>query len=390
MDFDEIINRRGTHSEKWDLLEKYYGLTGDDALAMWVADSDFRTAPVVADVVRRKAEHGVYGYFSEASDYRAATRWWLKNRHGWTIEPEWIIPLHGLGNALAMTIDVYTQPGDGVIVFSPVYHAFASKIRNAGRQVVECPLVNEGGRYTLDFDAYDALMTGNEKLILWCSPHNPGGRVWSVDELRGLAEFAERHDLVIVSDEVHQDLVYPGHTHVPQAVATPDICSRLVTLMAASKTFNIAGMRVGNVIIEDNALRTAMKRRVLALGLQPNAMGLEMTTAAYSAEGAVWVDEQVTYLDGNRQLFDAAINNIPGLASMPLEATYLAWVDFESTGMDRAEFTRRVQEDARIAVNHGPAFGSGGDNFLRFNLATPRAHVEEAVSRLKDAFSDLQ
>jgi cystathionine beta-lyase len=334
-------------------------------------------------------DHGVYGYFGDDSKYLAAIQWWMKNRHNWDVEADHIFTTHGLVNGTAMCVDAFTKPGDGVVLFTPVYHAFAKIINAAGRKVVECELTNTAGRYEMDFAAYDAQMTGAEKMLILCSPHNPGGRVWTRDELQGVADFARRHDLVLVSDEIHHDLVMPGATHVPM-VHIDGIADRLVMMTATTKTFNIAGSHSGNVIIADPALRAKFGARMMAMGLSPNSFGLFMATAAYSPDGAAWVDELTTYLDGNRQLFDAAVNAIPGLKSMPLEATYLAWVDFEDTGMDRDEFTRRVQQDARIAVNHGPTFGSGGDNFLRFNIATPRAQVQEACDRLAEAFKDLQ
>jgi cystathionine beta-lyase len=232
-------------------------------------------------------------------------------------------------------------------------------------------------------------MTGSEKMLVLCSPHNPGGRVWSREELEGVAAFAKRHDLILVSDEIHHDLVMPGHKHTPMAMIE-GISDRLVMMTATTKTFNIAGSHVGNVIIEDEKLRARFATRMAALGLSPNSFGLFMATAAYSPEGAAWVDELVAYIEGNRQLFDERVNAIPGLASMRLESTYLAWVDFSGTGMTREEFTRRVEQDACIAANHGPTFGKGGESFLRFNLATPRVRVEEACDRLAKAFGDLQ
>jgi cystathionine beta-lyase len=390
MNFDENINRHGTHSLKWDMMQSLYGVSADDGISMWVADMDFRPPQCVSDAVAKMQNYGVFGYYGDDADYLSVICWWMQNRHGWTVDPASIFTTHGLVNGTAMCIDTYTQPGDGVILFTPVYHVFAKVIKAAGREVVECPMINNDGRYEMDFSAYDAQMTGAEKLLILCSPHNPGGRVWAREELQGLADFARRHDLIIVSDEIHHDLIMPGHSHIPMALVDDRITDRLVMLTATTKTFNIAGSHSGNVIIADEALRARFAVRMSALGLSANSFGLFMAEAAYSPEGAAWVDELVLYLDGNRQLFDAAINDIPGLASMPLEATYLAWVDFKDTGMERAEFTRRVQEDARIAANHGPSFGSGGENFLRFNIATPRARVEEAVSRLKDAFSDLQ
>ena len=389
MSFDEIIDRRGTHCAKWDKMEALYGVPRDSGIAMWVADMDFRPPQVVQDSLQKMLDHGVYGYFGDDSAYLAAIQWWMENRHGWKVEPDWIFTTHGLVNGTAMCVDAYTNPGDGIVLFTPVYHAFAKVINAAGRKVVECEMPNVNGRYEMDFDAWDAQMTGAEKMVILCSPHNPGGRVWTREELQGVADFARRHDLILVSDEIHHDLVMPDHTHIPMA-KIEGIEDRLVMMTATTKTFNIAGSHSGNVIIPDPDLRAKFGARMMALGLSPNSFGLFMATAAYSPEGAAWVDDLVQYLDGNRQLFDEAVNAIPGLASMNLEATYLAWVDFEGTGMPREEFTRRVEKDACIAVNYGPTFGKGGDSFLRFNIATPRARVEEACNRLSEAFKDLQ
>jgi cystathionine beta-lyase len=314
----------------------------------------------------------------------------METRHGWVVEPDWSFTANGLVNGTALCVDTWTKPGDGVVLFTPVYHAFARVIRAAGREVVECAMPIENGRYVLDIDAWDARMTGRERMVVLCSPHNPGGRVWTVGELREIAEFARRHDLILVSDEIHHDLVYPGHRHIPMTLAAPEIADRLVMMTATTKTFNIAGAHVGNVIIPDPRLRAEFGVRMAALGISPNSFGMFMATAAYSPEGAAWVDSLMAYLDGNRRLFDAGVNAIPGLKSMPLEATYLSWVDFSGTGMTPEEFTRRVEQDGRIAANHGPTFGAGGETFLRFNIATPRARIEEAVIRLRAAFADLQ
>lgn len=389
MTFDTIIERRGTHSSKWDNMEQVYGVSPDDGLAMWVADMDFRPPQAVQDAVKNMVDHGVYGYFGGEGPYRAAIQWWMQERHNWAIDPSWIFTTHGLVNGTAMCVDAYTNPGDGVVLFTPVYHAFARVIRAAGRQLLECELVNNDGRYEMDFDAYDSMMTGNERLLILCSPHNPGGRVWSRAELQAVAAFAKRHNLILVSDEIHHDLTMPGQQHIPMS-HIDGITDRLVMMTATTKTFNIAGCHSGNVIIEDPDLRERFANRMATLGLSPNSFGLHMVTAAYSPEGAVWVDELRDYLDGNRKILDQGVNAIPGIQSMPLEATYLSWVDFSRTGMSAAEFTRRVEQDAKIAANHGPTFGKGGETFLRFNIATPRTRVIEAVERLQSAFSDLQ
>ena len=388
--FDEEIDRQGTHSVKWDMMESIYGVPSDEGLAMWVADMDFRPPDCVQAAVQRMADHGLYGYYGDDRGYREAICWWMKERHGWTVEPGAIFTTHGLVNGTALCVQTYTEPGDGVVLFTPVYHAFARVIKASGREVVECPLTIQDGRYVMDFDAYDAQMTGREKMVILCSPHNPGGRVWTREELQGLAGFARRHDLILVSDEIHHDLVMPGHTHVPMPLADDSIMDRLVMMTATTKTFNIAGSHIGNVIVPDERLRARFAATMAGLGISPNSFGMFMAEAAYSPEGAVWVDDLVQYLDGNRRLFDEGINAIPGLHSMEMQATYLAWVDFAGTGMAAEEYRDRVQQQAKIAVNHGPTFGTGGESYLRFNFATPRARVVEAVRRMQEAFSDLQ
>lgn len=389
-DFDELIDRRGTHSAKWDMMEPSYGVSPADGIAMWVADMDFRPPACVQAAVTAMADHGVYGYFGDDRANLAAIGWWMKERHGWEVEPASIFTTHGLVNGTALCVEAYTKPGDGVLLMTPVYHAFARIVRACGRRVVECRLALEDGRYGLDIAGWEQLMTGAERMLILCSPHNPGGRVWTREELRAIAEFCRRHELILVSDEIHHDLVMPGHRHLPMPVAAPEILDRLVMMTATTKTFNIAGAHIGNVIIPDEALRAPFRARMNALGISPNSFGMAMATAAYSPEGAAWVDALVRYLDGNRRLFDEGLARIPGVRSMALESTYLAWVDFSGTGMEPKEFTARIEKQAKIAANHGGSFGSGGESFLRFNLATPRAVVADAVQRLQRAFGDLQ
>ena len=389
--FDPIIDRRGTDCVKWDMMEPIYGVPRDDGLAMWVADMDFRAPQVVLDAVRAQLDGGIIGYHGDDSEYRAAICWWMRERHGWTVDPAAIFTTHGLVNGTALCVDTWSEKGDGIVLFTPVYHAFAKVIKANDRRVIECELAFDGTRYDVDFDAWDKVVEadGGAKMMVLCSPHNPNGRVWTRAELEGYAAFARRHDLILVSDEIHHDLVYPGHTHIPMA-KIDGIADRLVMMTATTKTFNIAGSHSGNVIVHDEALRAAFAKKMMGLGLSPNSFGLFMARAAYSPAGAEWLDGLIEYLDGNRRLFDEGIDAIPGLKSVPLESTYLSWVDFSGTGMEREEFTRRTEQAARIAANHGPTFGKGGESFLRFNIATPRANVAEAVERMQAAFADLQ
>ncbi|WP_428512796.1 MalY/PatB family protein [Roseovarius sp.] len=390
-DFDRLIDRRGTNCAKWDAMPKVYGVPVEDGIPMWVADMDFSAAEVLQDAVRGLLEKANYGYFTGESEMKDAVAWWMKSRHGWSPDPSHMFSTAGLGNAIAICLQTYTDPGDEVIIFTPVYHEFTNKIVNAGRVVKESPLVpGEDGMYRMDLQSLESALSGREKMLLFCSPHNPAGRVWTVEEQKELAAFCERHDLVLVADEIHHDLVLPGHTHVPMPVAAPDIAERLIMLTSSSKTFNTAGSRLGTVTIPGTMLRARFSDALTALNLSPNLLGCVLTRAAYTPQGAEWVDQLVGYLDGNRAAFLDAMGQIPGVRAMPMQATYLAWVDFSNTGMEMKEVLRRVNEDARIAPSVGAEFGKGGETCLRFNIATPRARVEEAATRLQAAFSDLQ
>lgn len=390
MTFDEIIDYRGQHSQKWDMMEPNFGVSPEDGLAMWVADMDFRPPESMVRRVREVADRGIFTYFGDARDYIASIRWWMKTRHGWEVDDRAIFTTHGIVNALAMCLETWSKPGEGVVIFTPVYHAFARIIRANDRQLVECPLAIRDGVHAMDFDAWDAMMTGNERIAILCSPHNPGGRVWTREELQGMADFARRHDLILISDEIHHDLVFPGNRHIAMPLVDPSISDRLVMLSATSKTFNVAGMHCGNAIIHDEALRAAFARRVAQLAISPNSMSMHMTPALYSPAGAAWVDACNDYLAANHRLFLDGVNAIPGLSMMPMQGTYLAWVDFAGTGMDPAEFSARVAKDAKIAASPGPSFGRGGENCLRFNIAMPRVRIEDAVGRMRRAFGDLQ
>ena len=390
-DFDQPIQRRGTLCNKWDDMGSVFGLTAPDALAMWVADMDFHAPDAVRRALEATVAHGVYGYPGENRPYLDAIRWWMSHRHGWDVAPEAILSVHGLVNGTALAVDAYTAPGDAVALMTPVYHAFARIVKAAGRRVTELPLATRDGQYALDWDAWSTRLTGDERMLILCSPHNPGGRVWTADELRQIADFCRDRDLILVSDEIHHDLLMPGGPrHMVTALAAPDIADRLVTLTSATKSFNIAGAHLGNAIITDAALRDRYKARMMALGISPGLFGLPMVTAAYSPEGAAWIDALNPYLAENARVFDEGIAAIPGARSMRLQATYLSWVDFSGTGMTAADIHRRVEGDARIAANHGESFGLGGEAHMRFNIATPRARVAEAVDRLQRAFADLQ
>ena len=353
-DFDEIIDRRGTHAMKWDEMETRYGVSPDDGIAMWVADMDFRPPPRVNETLAEAVAHGVHGYFGNDRAYLESITGWMARRHGWAVDPSAISTTHGVVAGVALALQAFTAPGDGVILFTPA-----------------------------------ATLTGRERMVIFCSPHNPGGTVWTRDEIRALADFAAAHDLVLVSDEIHHDLTFPGTAFVPTAVAAPGHLDRLVVLTSTTKTFNIAGALTGNVIIPDANLRRRFSTVHLASGTSPNRFGVLAATAAY-AGGDAWLDALRAYLAENAALLETGLGAIPGVRPMRLASTYLAWVDFADTGMTPEEFTRRVEREARIAASHGHSFGPGGESFLRFNIATPRARVAEAVARLQAAFADLQ
>ena len=388
IDFDEVIDRRDTHSQKWDELEKNYGLSADTGIPLWVADMDFRAPPPVNAALQRMVDHGIHGYYGDDSSFRAAMAGWMKRRHGWTIEPDWALQTHGLVNAIAMVIQACSAAGEGVIVFSPVYHAFARIIHANGRRMVASPLRVTDNRFFMDIEGLEASLTGDERILLLCSPHNPGGRVWSEEELRDVAAFCERNDIILVSDEVHHDLVMPGHKHHMTALAAPEICDRLITLVATSKPFNIAGIETGSMVISNHDLRRRVAKARSAMSISNNRFGMIMAEAAYR-DGDEWLDSLLTYLDGNRRVLNEGVAAIPGLSVMNLEATYLAWVDFSGTGMTREQFTSRVR-DAGLAPSDGRSFGPEGELCMRFNIACRRALLDETMSRLAAAFSDLQ
>ena len=389
MQFDKIHNRIGTNSEKWDSLQSLYGLSPREAIPMWVADMDFEAPEAVTNCIREMAERGIYGYAREDDNYKQAICNWMQRRHQWQIQPNTVLSVHGIVNAIALAIQAYTKPKDGIIIFSPVYHAFARVINASGRSLVESPLVKDiNGKYKMDMEATTDRLTGNEKMLILCSPHNPGGRVWSIKELEQVAEFAERHNLLVVSDEIHHDLVYDGYVHTPFEKAVPSARPYLMTLTSTTKTFNIAGMHTGNVIVSDEKLRSKFKKTLQALAISPSSFGIAMTTAAYNG-GDEWLNELLTYLARNNEIFNMRVNQISGLISMPLESTYLCWVDYRSLNMSMSKYKQKIELESKVAASYGNAFGSGGEGHLRFNIAMPRQLLDSALDRLQLAFESV-
>jgi len=390
MDFDNKNDRRGTFSAKWDGMEKFCGVSSPDGLPMWLADMDFKAADFLQDTLRDLYDRANYGYFSGSDRFHDATAWWMENRHDWQVDTDWMFTTGGLGNGIAMAIQAFTDPGDGIVIFTPVYHEFPAKIRNSNRQIVELPLAVVDGVYRMDFDAYQTKLDGTEKMVLFCSPQNPAGRVWSPEEIKELCEFCARNDLILVSDEIHHDLVFSGYQHTPTQKIADGITDKLILTTSASKTFNVAGARTGCVMIPNPQMRQTYGQLIKALDASPNLLGIELSSSAYTPAGAAWVDQLVAYLEGNYRVFAEGINAIPGASLMPMQSTYLSWAEFSGTGMDFEEIQRRVVEIAKIAPTPGPSLGTGGETCMRFNIGTQRSNIVEAVNRLTAAFSDLQ
>lgn len=388
-DFDTPVELRGAHAQKYDSIPKTFGTSDTDVIPMWVADMDFRAAPAIRDALQAEIDRGYFGYFANVEPVNQAVADWMQRRHGWRMEPSWIRYTHGVVKGFGDVLAAFSEPGEAVIVFSPVYHAFFRQARAMGRKIVESPLVEQDGRFFMDLEALERSLRGHERIITLCSPHNPGGRLWTADEIRAVAAFARAHDLVLISDEIHGDLTFPGARFLPTAVAAPDCLDRLVVLTAASKAFNIAGGETGVAIVPDTGMRQAMDKVMLDRESTPNRFAMAMIAAAYSG-GADWLDAVRAYLAGNFRLLAERLRALPGVRVMEMEATYLAWVDFSGTGIEDKELLRRFVAGARVAPSPGPQFGTGGSGHLRLNVALPRPTLETAIGRIEAAFSDLQ
>ena len=390
-DFDRVIDRRNTHASKWDNMARLSGITAPDAIPMWVADMDFAAPPGVTEALLTEVKRGTHGYYADTGSWAAACADWMAKRHGLTIDPAWVSPTPGIVSGIGLILQAVSEPGDDVVLFPPVYHAFRKIIVANGRNILDVQLVQENGRHAMDFEALRAKLTPRTKVVVLCSPHNPGGTVWTPDELRALAAFCAEHDLILISDEIHCDLVFAGNKHTPTIAAAPEIADRLITCVAATKTFNLAGAHVGACFTSNAALKRKLDARIAASGLSSyNSFGMLATEAAWRT-GEAWLDALLPYLTKNRDLFDQRIEAAaPGARSMRLAATYLAWVDFSGTGLAPKEVAARVKERARIFASPGEQFGPGGESWLRFNFATPRPLLEEAIGRLEDAFKDLR
>ena len=391
IDFDRVIERRGTHSSKWDNIVRLSGIKSPDAIPMWVADMDFAAPPGVTAALSAELQCAVHGYYANTGSWAAALVDWMARRHGVQVDPSWVSPTPGIVSGLGLILQAVSAPGDEVVVFPPAYHAFRRIIVANERRILDAQLVESAGRYTMDLDALRALLTPRTKVVFLCSPHNPGGTVWPAAELRALAALCAERDLILVSDEIHCDLVFAGAKHTPTMAAAPQIADRLITCVAATKTFNLAGAHVGACITSNAALKHRLDARIGASGLGSyNRFGMIATEAAWRT-GETWLDELLPYLAENCDVFDARIEAAaPGARSMHLDGTYLAWVNFSGTGLAPEDVAARVSQRARIFASPGEQFGPGGETWLRFNFAAPRPLLDEALTRLEQAFSDLR
>lgn len=387
-DFDRVMDRTLSESIKWVGNEEHFG--EKDLLPMWVADMDFQSpAPVIQAIVQR-AEHGFYGYPWRSPAYYDSIIAWMKKRHGWDIRREWIVNAPGVVSALDLAVHALTQPGDKIAIQPPVYFPFFSIVKNNGRQIVENRLKFEDGHYRMDLPDLEKQIDGRTKALILCSPHNPVGRVWTRDELAALGELCTRKDLLILSDEIHCDLILNGHQHTPLATVAEELAQRTLTFIAPSKTFNLPGLGASVVIIPNDTLRTAFNNAVENFGLQVgNVFGIVALQAAYR-DGEEWLEQMLDYVEGNIAFATRFIEErIPGIKFACPEGTYLLWLDCRGLGLGETALRDLIVKQARVALNNGPEFGPGGEGFQRMNLACPRAILEEGLTRIERAVKSL-
>lgn len=384
-DFDRVIERRGTDSVKYDLLQPLFG--SEDVLPMWVADMDFAVPDFVRDAVIQRAEHSIYGYTVRPERYNESIAGWVSRRHGWSVDPGNIDFSPGVVPALVLCVLAYTEPGERILVQSPVYFPFFSSIENHGRELVNNQLVDNEGVYSMDFDDLEEKFRSGIKMMMLCHPHNPVGRAWTMEELQQLAALANQYDVLILSDEIHSDLLLFGQRHIPLASLGKEIASRTITCIAPSKTFNLAGLHTSAVIIEDPVLKEKYKKILEEIHIGGgNIFGFVALEAAYN-HGDAWLEQLLEYLEGNFLLVKEFLEkNLPGTRVSPLEATYLAWINFETLGLDDKELMKLMVQEAGLALVDGPRFGAGGSQYLRMNFAAPRSVINMALNQMQRAF----
>jgi len=388
-DFDKVIDRSNNYSAKWEELGKNFGR--DDLLPMWVADMDFMSPLPVIETIVERAKQGIYGYTSMPESYFEAVARWMKKRHNWHVKTDWMIFSPGVVPALSFIVNAFTHPGDKIVVQPPVYYPFFKVIEDNGRRVVNNPLLFKDGRYTMDFDDLEKKVKDPQvKLIFLCSPHNPVGRVWTEEELKRLGRICIDNNVLVVSDEIHQDILYPGIKHTPFASISEEFALNSITCTAPSKTFNLAGLQTSTIIIPNKIYFETYKNFMIRVQiLRNNVFGLVALEAAYNY-GEEWLDQFLEYLDGNlKTLMTGIEKDIPQLKIVKPEGTYLAWIDCRELGLNPKELNDFIINKARLALDDGSWFGMGGSGFQRLNLACPRVYVNEALNRLKEAIDHL-
>lgn len=383
-DFDTEIDRISTSSVKWSFMKRITGL--EDLMPLWIADMDFASPPEVVEALKERVTHPIYGYTAATEGYLNGLINWMKNRNGWSgIQKDWILYTPGVVAGFSFAIQAYSHPGDKVIIQPPVYYPFRNQILNNGRQVVDNPLKIVDGNYVMDFEDLEKKIDDKTKMIVLCSPHNPIGRVWKRGELEQLVDICEKKDILIISDEIHSDLILGKIKHTPTAAISEAALQRTVTLVAPSKTFNLAGLTTADAIIPNKKLRDSYRNIIGKNSTHNNLFGIVAQEAAYN-KGEAWLEELLAYLRENLEYLEEFIKNkIPELKVYPLEGTYLAWVDCTSLAMDDEKLNDFMLKKAKLWLDEGTLFGIGGSKFMRINIACPRAVLKRALESLEKA-----
>lgn len=382
--FDIVPERRNTHSYKWDQVEALFG--SDDILPLWVADMDFASPVAVQEALLKRVQVGNYGYTVRSDAYIAAIVGWLARRHKWKIEPQWLIDVPGVVTSLTLAVEQWTEPGDQVIIQTPIYYPFFDVVTQTGRVIADNPLVIRDGRYEMDFDHLEQLMQNGAKVLLFCSPHNPSSRVWERAELERLAELCDRYNVLVISDEIHADLALPGHQHIPFASLSEDTAQRTITAMAPTKTFNMPGLHSSYVVIPNAKHRRAFDQRIRALSLHMmNFFNVEAVVAAYN-ESEAWLDELLPYIQGNIDwAYEYIREKLPLAQPFKPDGTYLLWVDLRAYVASTDELKQIMYKKAKVAFNEGSIYGKSGARHVRINVACPRERLVEALQRFVEA-----
>lgn len=384
-DFTTVVKR--VDSSKWNRMLELNPEIDPDVIPLSVADMEFVLVPEIRRGLQDYLDYAVLGYSQPSPAYLAAVQNWMQERHDFAVSAEQIVPISGIVPALYQAVQSFTEPGDGVIVMSPVYYPFFMAIENSGRRIENCPLFLHDGRYCMDLELLDQMTAGTKnKLFLFCSPHNPAGRVWERQELEGLAEITLKNELIVVSDEIHHDLVLPGHHHIVFQTLSPELAQRVITCTAPSKTFNIAGMAVSNMVIANSELREKFSRQLVRTGFRGSTILSYKACELSYKYCADWLDELIIVIKQNEELVrDFFARHCPEVNIVPLEGTYLLWVDLNSWGMTISEQDAFLEQEAQFITNHGHIFGSGGEGFERINLALPTAALSAQLERLHAA-----